>query len=237
MSSQLLYDPWFIATITFFASITVAPGLQNAFNKIRSVFGEFTGYYICLTENIESTGYLVEEVMLRQIGNRVYGKIASIGLYRQIENEKKLEIARRSEGRYDFRGFINNRLMVFSYNTTIKAAHSAGAFTIRINNSGNVADGEWSGLVEDRVISTPSKFVRIQGSISKKSNDEASQLISDSYKSAFEHDISTPIVAEKLLIVGPSGVGKSFLLYSLQPEKEPEKEPEKGSDPFTIRKQ
>jgi len=171
MNDKLLYDPWFIAIITFLATVLAWPIINYVINNIKSCFGIFSGQYIGITFYYDSRNILIENITCRQIKNELIGKIKGVAFLKIYSKDKKETI--KNEGLYKFYGFVDERLLCISYKTTIKGLHSSGAIVVESDSTGKLLTGTWAGIGDDSIINGYYKMIKISESIfTKKNNNE-----------------------------------------------------------------
>lgn len=179
MQDRILYDPWFIAIVTFFATVLLWPSLTFLINNIKACFGIFSGQYIGFTFNHHSGDILIENIICRQIRNELIGKIKGIAFF-NINQEGKIINSTKNEGKYKLTGFVDERLLCISYKTKIKGLHSSGSIVVKSDSSGTLLSGSWSGVAFDSVYNAPYEMVKISKSpFINKSNDEIIKIAID----------------------------------------------------------
>jgi hypothetical protein len=169
MTNSILSNPWIIAAATFIATVIAAPLASRVWRYIRSLSGIYSGQYLAFTGDPKNGHVLVEDVMVRQVGNRIAGKIFGVAVL--IKNQKTGHIneSLENKGKYRFSGFVSDGVLLISYFTRIRGLRSAGNITLKDNTAGMFLSGVWSGVVHDPVESSPCSWLKLRPRISTKS--------------------------------------------------------------------
>lgn len=124
-------------------------------------FGPFSGQYIAYTRGQDGTSMLVEEVRCRQITQRLEGTIHGVAhLSFDTASRKHVETAANA-GVYRFTGFLDQRVFVLSYQTTIPEQHNSGVIALKVDASGAFCQGTWAGLVGDDIATADCLWLRL----------------------------------------------------------------------------
>ena len=129
--SKYIYDPWFIAIVSFIVTVTAVPFFNYLIKIARSRFGIFSGQYMGFTWKSKGTKILVEDIRVRNIGNTISGAIKGIAVFDFDPALKQIKSVRKNKGVYQFKGASDERLFVISYKTLIRNLHSAGAIALQ----------------------------------------------------------------------------------------------------------
>ncbi|ODS31298.1 MAG: hypothetical protein SCARUB_03591 [Candidatus Scalindua rubra] len=169
-SQNIINDPWFIATVSFIATVCAVPLFKFSIDRIRSLNGIFSGQYIGFTIGQTYGQILIEEIMCKNIGKKILGTITGVTVLQFNEDTNQFEEIGENKGKYYFAGFVDERLFVISYNTKTPRVHSAGTIALKGDNSGSIFSGKWAGLVYQSVVDAPYSWVRLSKPISVRKN-------------------------------------------------------------------
>jgi len=152
---ELVNNIWFITITCSILSLGIVPGIRLIANIIRARYGAFSGIYVAITTIGKEQ--IVELVTCRHIGNRLKGKILGVAI---LANEAGEEKVLPNTSNYDFKGIVRERLMVMSYNSVFKGDLSAGSLTLYGDVPGRTFSGNWGGLEEKEVVSSPCVWLK-----------------------------------------------------------------------------
>jgi hypothetical protein len=171
--------------------------------------GPFSGYYLGLTWAPDSQRILVEHVNCRQMGDRIRGMIATVGVLEQSEKDDSYSCVARPYSRYTVSGYVRERLLVLSYHSIRLEELSSGALALQGNTTGDLFLGQWAGLVGSSVETSRCEWMRLDSS-DRNDDDllaEAGKLIQ---REGIQHYTNA-----KVVLLGEAGVGKTSLLSAL----------------------
>jgi hypothetical protein len=164
-----LYDPWFISLATLALTLMVSLLVARVGNRIRSLWGNFSGTYLAITGPHFSPMLVLELVKCFHIGNRIKRKILGV-CFAQLDDDKLSYIA-DNEGVYRFEGSVDERLFVLSYFTVVRGAKGTGTLTLQADGSGRVFSGGWSGFDEGQVVtSSPCMWIKVNKELYSRRN-------------------------------------------------------------------
>lgn len=212
-----VYDPWFISLITALFTLALGPILKILSNKIRSLRGSFSGIYLAMTSHPGSDDVVIELVKCRHIGNKIEGKIYGIS-FAEFNNEKLTELT-SNDAIYQFKGFVDERVLVLSYNTKKRSAKASGSLTLEGDSPGKVFTGFWSGFDGGRIASSPCIWIKGNKKIASLKNrtpilEEAERFLAIE-KSPWINKKSS----EVFYVAGQGGVGKTITLNAIKKSK------------------
>lgn len=169
----LATNPWIIALVTFIATVFITPLFSFLLRTLKSAFGAFSGQYLGLTGDFRSGPILLEDVKCRHVGSQVFGKIIGVATLDDDKNEGRIKESQSNKGKYRFSGFVDGRLLLISYHTTIRSAHSSGSLALKADSSGNIFSGRWVGQVDDNIETAPCWWIKLTPTISSKRRRQA----------------------------------------------------------------
>ena len=151
--------------MSIFLGLLITPLL----NRSGALFGRFSGKYIAVTfQPAKTDRFLLEIVTCHHVGNKVFGRIEGVCFAQQKGDD--LVALDNNKGKYKFEGFVDERLFVISYSTTIRGAKGAGTLTLQGDGSGTVFDGVWGGYDEGKVIGTRCIWFLYRGRLDPKND-------------------------------------------------------------------
>jgi hypothetical protein len=100
---------------------------------------------------------IIELVKCKHIKNRVKGKISGVAFILKETQGQKIQ---NNGNKYDFKGSVAERLLVVSYNSTLKGDLSAGSLTLYGNTYGTSFSGIWGGLESGEVVSSDCVWIK-----------------------------------------------------------------------------
>ena len=165
---NFLRDPWMIAATTVVVTVAVVPLVSFCVRRIKGWFGAFSGQYLALTGDLKDGLILVEDVKCRHIGDRLTGIIRGVATLEIDTHTGQPKETAENKGKYSFVGFVDERLLVISYRSIIRAVHSSGSITLKADNVGRALFGTWAGLIEEAVETAPCAWLRAIPPISSK---------------------------------------------------------------------
>jgi hypothetical protein len=124
-------------------------------------FGPFSGQYIAYTRGADGGSVLVEEVRCRQVTQRLEGSIQGVAHLTLDARSGRYSETVANAGIYRFTGFIDQRVFVLSYQTTIAEQHNSGVIALKVDASGAFCQGTWAGLVGDSIATADCTWVRL----------------------------------------------------------------------------
>lgn len=228
INNNIIMNPWFIAAVTFFATIVAIPLLKLVINWIASRFGIYSGNYLSITGNIDTGPLLIEQIKCRQIRERLKGKIIGIYIFHIDSEHKKIIKYLINRGKYTFNGFVKERLLVISYNSIIRGVNSSGAIAIKSDTDCRLFKGAWAGLVNDNVESSSCIWLKLKPSLPIKNRKYyLISIVLDYFKSIgidveipelnlkqylYEIKIKSNVLKNsEVLITGETGTGKELI--------------------------
>ncbi len=150
---QVLSNQWTVAMVATLGGIVLVPLLRLALDFLRARIGHFSGRYLSLSWNPDRTFVHVEEVLCAHRGNRMAGTIRGVATLKKDPNTNQYVRSEANLRKYKFSGNVEDRLLVLSYRSSLKAVRSAGCISIEPENTGLLFFGEWVGLVDKAVLS------------------------------------------------------------------------------------
>lgn len=156
---DILNNNWFVSIASIFLGFIFIPLL----NRVGALFGKFSGKYIAVTFQPDEPEVLVEMVECKHFGEKIYGKIFGV-CFAHFE-DSTLTLSNNNTGKYKFEGFVDERLFVLSYFTTIKTAKNAGTITLQGYGSGTVFEGVWGGFAHNQVIGSKCVWFLTKGKL------------------------------------------------------------------------
>jgi|GEM_PF-6266448 len=166
--NNIFQNSWFIAIASSVVSIVVVSLLHSFSKLVRSLFGIYSGQYVSITEVPPIGNYLIENVRCRHWANRLTGKINGVA----VLDRKSHSNLGENQGNYQFTGFVKERVIVLSYQTTVSRLHSIGAISMKADALGFIFSGSWIGLVNNNLKVGKCKWIRISPPISARKNRE-----------------------------------------------------------------
>ncbi len=217
--TKIIHEPWAIAGFSSFATAVAVPLFNLLANKLRSLFGAFSGQYIGYTWKSSSKQLLLEDVRCRHIGKNLAGKIYGVTVLEAESDLKQMKEIEDNKGVYCFKGFIDERLVLLSYRTVIPGVRSSGSITMNADSNGQMFFGNWAGMVGSHIDSAHCMWVKSVPQISSRKHRDkfiaqAKKFLSDIaqgngasdkiFRKCIDRHVFPPIVfLEKSL--GPSG--------------------------------
>lgn len=189
MDRELIYNPWLIAAVSFVASAVIAPALFKIINRIRELYGAFSGQYLAYTFDTEQSMILLEDVRCHHRGSKISGKIYGVAYFVYDRSLQGFREHSANEGKYRFDGWIEDRQFVISYHSIIRTVHSVGSITLMSDDIGALNYGRWAGSIGHEIASAPCLWVRVHQTISSRTKRRdfiaaALRFINEAYESA-----------------------------------------------------
>ncbi len=164
-------NPWIISIVSIFLSFLLKPFIDSLIEKIKSIFGTYSGNYISITEYDNSKAMFIEYITISHNNNNLKGIIKVLGktkktyeIVEKIDYEKKLKL-------YSILGFQDERVLVMSYKPKRKNQKGVGTILLKANDSGEKFYGRWANYEDDKVgdgkiywIKTNKKFKELKNS-------------------------------------------------------------------------
>lgn len=216
---EILNNNWFVSIVSIFLGFLIIPLL----NRIGALFGKFSGKYIAVTFQPAEQEVLVEMVECKHFGEKIYGKIFGV-CFAHYENNT-FTLSKNNVGKYKFEGFVDERLFVLSYFTTIKTAKNAGTITLQGNGSGTAFEGVWGGFAHNQVVGSKCIWFLAKGKLNpiKDRNiilDLASKAINE--YGIFPNSSKTVVS----LLKQPEFVGRSDEIYFIEKTRKSPDQPQ-----------
>ena len=161
-------DPWIIALASFIATVFITPLFLILLRILKSAFGVFSGQYLALTGDFRNGPILLEDVKCRHVDGQVAGKIRGVATLEIDRSEGPIKESQCNRGNYRFSGFVDQRLLLVSYRSAIRGAHSSGSLALKADSSGNIFSGTWAGQVEENIETAPCLWIKVIPSVSLK---------------------------------------------------------------------
>lgn len=164
--SGFINNTWFVSLASIFIGAMVTPSLYRTIDWARSRNGPLTGIYLAYTDDKgDQTSPFLEVVHCRHVGNNLTGTIAG-GIRDAPEGDEVPNF--KAKPKYSFTGRKLERHVLLTYWDTEKGSQSAGTMTMKIDVTGRVFDGWWSGAnASDGLSSRRCLWVKCDGDLVK----------------------------------------------------------------------
>lgn len=198
-----------------------ADPLSKGLNKATlDRFGSFSGQYMGLTWALDDSGVLLEEIRCRQVATRLDGTILGVAVMRRGRHDKQYSEIEANRARYAFKGFVDERLFVISYQSSLPTQISAGALALMGDSTGLVFSGRWTGLVEDSIETSLCRWIKLTPSVDVAGDRsqflaKANEYLTDQ-SSGLELGVGLlshfqSLAGTKTVLVGKGAIGKTGL--------------------------